>query len=506
MDYTNFIDKKEQTKLEIIKLLLFQSKRVTKKEIAETLNIVFQTMETYISEIKYELTAYLDTRIELTETEDIISLNKPDDINLAQIIYCYLQNSYKYKIILFLFNKGQFTYGQLEEELSASRSTIYPKLVELNQSLSEFDLQIFKGRLIGSEFQIRYFYFLFRTQLLPFERLVQSMTDQDILEVISDLNNKMHADFSIESQTKIYTWMDVTAHRYLTESSFDYKNLIEIEELIPKSHFFRKLHAIFKQIQEVRQFSRDEIDGIYLYTVSICFSFSPQYFTEYLQWDVDAVLDNFSVPEVNDFITNFLDSHLGLGTLTFAQYNEICFLFLQAIFQYYFFKGFIFSYDESHYKQSISANETMNSTNYTEQFIKEFLQLCHIKIYNAENPLDRNFQYRICSLFKIIDIWTEKKILIGFRSHEEYSTQLLLKEFWKKALSPDFPVQVELYQPRKHYDLIISDYSFIQNEDLQNTYILSDLNSEYDLSRLRSKIKELNPLSPSSQSDRVHSF
>lgn len=494
MDYNNFLEKPECQKIKIIKWLIFNPENCSKKIIQQDLDLSPQTLQLYMNDIRDEIASKLHFNFSIIETDESITLEKSDLVNLNHIIYYYLKKSYKYRIMVLLLEKGKVTHSQFEKELSVSRSTVYRKIVEMNTDLSAFQLEIQNGRIVGSELQIRYFYFLFFTSLTPFETLVASMTNSTILTVISSLESELGSPFSIEGKAKLYIWMQVVFKRYHTNAAFNYARDSEIISFFQQAFFYRRFERILKKIEQEQNFVRNDSDRTYMFAASLSFSFFPMFFNDYLQWgSMSEGSSQLSFKSLDSMIKAFLIKNYNLQILTVAEYNLIRFLVIQAVLQYAFFEGYLFSYDENQFQRSIREQPNHSFSEKAGNFIshlKELIQHSDNLRQTDEDPQLRNLHYHISAIFRYIELQTERKLRVGFRSHAEFLVQLLMKAMWERYLNNDIPVHLELFSEGESYDLIISDYRTMKDEE-NEVYLISDLNTNYDINQIKAKLRTL---------------
>lgn len=82
-----------------------------------------------------------------------------EDVSLEKILLFLLQESLKFKMLVYLLEHQQVSIVRLATAFNISESSVFRKIKELNQLLEEFGLQIKNGQLYGEELQIRYFYY-----------------------------------------------------------------------------------------------------------------------------------------------------------------------------------------------------------------------------------------------------------------------------------------------------------------------------------------------------------
>ncbi|MEB7792129.1 helix-turn-helix domain-containing protein [Enterococcus faecalis] len=491
MDYTHFLEKKNQLKIRLLKEIIFSSTSCSKQYLQNCLNISTQTLCVYLDELPDDFEKIGVTSFKIIETEESFSIEKPSTINLKQLLYLFLKESYKYQILVLFLNKGKVSYTEIEESLNMSRSTIYRKLVELNTCLKEFDIQINDGRLEGSELQIRYFYFQLIVELIPFENLISYMNNDYFLNILNDFEKKMNTNFSIVGKTKMYIWMDITLRRYNSECEFDFSFVKNLCISVMNSELYQSIEKILFDIEKKYKFKRTDEDRICMFIISLCCGFFPEFYSDYLKWNQNAVIKNIAIQDISNFIQDFLENHFPTSGLKVSEYRMICFLLFQSIIQLICFKGHIFSYDEEHFNFLMEYQPVQSLKDNSKCFVKQFFANWESDTFDIDSPIHRNFYYRVSVIFRYISTLTDTPVKIGLRCSADISIQLLLEQIIDKYLTENIAIDVQIYEETKTYDLILSDYILPEDSGLKNIYILSELNTHYDNLKIKEKVKDI---------------
>ncbi len=101
----------------------------------------------------------MEKKVEVQRNEYQALLVLDEDVSLEKILLFLLQESLKFKMLVYLLEHQQVSIVRLATAFNISESSVFRKIKELNQLLEEFGLQIKNGQLYGEELQIRYFYY-----------------------------------------------------------------------------------------------------------------------------------------------------------------------------------------------------------------------------------------------------------------------------------------------------------------------------------------------------------
>lgn len=115
------------------------------------------SFDQYLEDI--ELIGRMMEKVEVQRNEYQALLVLDEDVSLEKILLFLLQESLKFKMLVYLLEHQQVSIVRLATAFNISESSVFRKIKELNQLLEEFGLQIKNGQLYGEELQIRYFYY-----------------------------------------------------------------------------------------------------------------------------------------------------------------------------------------------------------------------------------------------------------------------------------------------------------------------------------------------------------
>lgn len=146
-----------------ILLFLYNNKgQATRNELVDFFNISLPTLNEYLSFLEQFLKEeQLQENLTLTVLGDTLYLNKAPTFSMKAMIMLFLDKSIKFHMVQQLFHKNEINGGYFQQNYAISSATYYRKIVELNDLLNEFNLRIKRGKLVGEEKQIRFFFFNF---------------------------------------------------------------------------------------------------------------------------------------------------------------------------------------------------------------------------------------------------------------------------------------------------------------------------------------------------------
>ena len=132
-----------------------------------------------------------------------------EDVSLEKILLFLLQESLKFKMLVYLLEHQQVSIVRLATAFNISESSVFRKIKELNQLLEEFGLQIKNGQLYGEELQIRYFYYeLF--QYIPEDQRPFFAKYTRKRPFILGLGRVLETTFTASAEAQIACWLGIT--------------------------------------------------------------------------------------------------------------------------------------------------------------------------------------------------------------------------------------------------------------------------------------------------------
>lgn len=226
----------------------------------------------YLDELNYEIVQKMGIEAEIVEHKSKLALKKAKNVYLFDFVDYYLKKSYKYKILLYLLENGGFTYSALENYLIASRSTVYRKLMELNVSLQEFNIEVSNGEMKGSETQIRYFFYLF-IDTFKVNYLKKESEKKKFSNIIKRFEDSFGYPLADTTKNKMEIWMYVVYRRYSIHNEFNFNEKLNLVELMQYSKFYKKVRTILIESGQKDKFISSESDRVYAYAMSFYFDF-----------------------------------------------------------------------------------------------------------------------------------------------------------------------------------------------------------------------------------------
>ena len=152
------LERKEQLQILILRNLVLQGGTASINGLREHVQLSKASFDQYLEDIEL-IGRMMEKKVEVQRNEYQALLVLDEDVSLEKILLFLLQESLKFKMLVYLLEHQQVSIVRLATAFNISESSVFRKIKELNQLLEEFGLQIKNGQLYGEELQIRYFYY-----------------------------------------------------------------------------------------------------------------------------------------------------------------------------------------------------------------------------------------------------------------------------------------------------------------------------------------------------------
>ena len=480
MNYESLLDKKEITQLRLLKLLMLDNGQDTIQSMVQKLGVSKSSLENYIADLHEVLLDY-HGKIELIEDGAVLRLEMANDFSMSEVETDFYLSSTKYKIVNYLFHHREFSPVYLSNELLISESTLFRKIKELNQSLSEFEISIWQGKLIGEESQIRYFYFQFYWYLTESRK---ENLDKSEISYLKMIEKALEIDFSFDSQKKIILWFRITKKR-LAVSNQDYSELIKKCAPYERDPLYKKIREITLRMIGHYAIEVEEEEAMIHFSFLISMSIlSEEDFYEYSlnrsRFTPTALLDTVVLESLLMYykpliVPRKLEKH-------------IYFLLAQIHPRLYFFTGDI----EIYHRENIWNIESYLSGHSMRTLTNHLLKIAtkQLKIKpNDDNSLLPIPEIKYLSIVVIMDSLLSRDVTVGVSLEMDNLFKEATVNMLMVQLSSINGVLCEPYKKGTNYDLILTNQS--QMDWKSEVYVFSELGTNYDFQKIKQTIRKI---------------
>ena len=470
----DLLETSEKIEFNILKKIYINNGKINKNILCDELDISLPTLKNHIKKIQYLLKKNYKSKIKICCVKDFISLKHDNEICLKSLIDSYIENSFKYKILKFLFlnQSKKFTGIQLSNYFNISLATLNRKILECNLILKEFDISIKNYELTGSQLQIAYFYYLlfWNNKIDIFPTTLNNNNLTEVIEKSFNISLKINEKYPLDTWLKILMIRKRFFVKDLFNDEFTEKNLT----LLEKSKIFIDLKNFFEKD------SLNKLCSTYLAYSTLCFILS----FNVIPYETIRSINDFNegIPfKIFHLIVNEINNLYISAPKNFN--DNIKLHLLSLCFKSYFFKGVFYS------NNKIVTNYYLSEfrSHSREKFVNNLLYKiqCSYKIKYNINP--EYFKLCIILTLNYLNGISKHSITIGVLSRKENLVLNTTLDYLKKFLRRKFDVIVEVYDEYKKelYDLIITDFNapYIP-KNYNNIYICSNLAILYDLNNI----------------------
>jgi predicted transcriptional regulator len=485
MDLLCLLDKNYKLQVTLLQKLLDSPDPIPKKELIQELNVtkfIFESaleeLTNMIKELGINLAIHSYNQMHIS----YLQLEKKHDVNLTDLYVFYLNQSLDFQILHYLYQKQTYSVSELSDLLAVSSAVVYRRISGLNRFLQSFGLQLKNGKLHGDKLRICYFFYHFFWHSLPSKDIKQMSYQTKVHFMLDRLQKELAQKFSKTNRLKMYLWVDIIAH----QNSLEHHPATFSDELlhdIISDPIYLNIRKIYCSKDAQDENGGDEIQAIYFYFfVTSMFILTPT------TWENAWATYLPEVAKLNEIATDFqarCSSNLD------AQSEEWRYILSQAHSQMYFFNSYVFS----------KAYDNFTMSSYMNKIIPEPITSLATQAYErvaktSTNRLSENTKKNMVWLYAslIQQSYSSKKtvITIGVFSHVDYLKTTILLQRVNDLFSWKYPIQCQVAQPEKHYDLLIVDSDYVVSDFYYNkVYLLTDLETQVDVQSINHLIDQL---------------
>lgn len=462
------LEKEDRISLQIIRKLLLAGGRLSAEVLPEMLGITAKSTQKYLAQLQ---TPQAHFRLRLQQQ---VIFEADADFSLEGYTYELIRGSLKYRLLDQLFRKSHWSIQALCIELSASESTVYRKIKELNRSLEEFELEIKQGMITGPELQIRYFYFQFYWFILPYEEHRRQQRVFAKTDLFPMIEKNLQLSFSEHERLRVNLWLKISKKRYRQGDQYPHGQmrpyLNDPLYLQLKRFFFRFLSRYSVSLDE------NEVKLQYIFLRALSVVTPADHARLFLQ-------SEGPIEQLNQRMLAELQLFFQPQELPESERLKTSYYLSQAHSMLYFFKGDFEIFDEENIWQkekSLSTRELAKHAHYMRQVATRMLG-------ERQDSLVQLTEIKYLSCLSLIEVKMAQKIQGGLDLQMEPLFAEAYSEILKLSLQHLNGLVLTQYDPHQTYDLVLSNVSGAEKE----RYLLSEIGSEYDLSQIKKKIQQL---------------
>lgn len=485
----DFLEKPFDYMNDILLFLYNNNGKATKNELVNEFRISSPTLNEYLSFLQSFLEENgIDHQVKVDTENENITLVKEPDFQLKKVVVLFLDKSIKFQMVNQLFLKSELSCDYFQLTYAISSATYYRKIIELNDLLKEFRLQVKRGKLVGEEKQIRFFFFNFFWFLFEDKAELEKETANQYLGFIEILKESLSISFDPTEILQIKLWMKISFRRMTTEynpiisPNYDYPDRPLFEEINMALYTYMKKIDRPYTIYEAYMFY-DFFCSMHNFSANSSFSFKlaerQRKESSYLNYMNKIILKYLKQQ-------GYLSAYASSSRLAYIEN-----LLFQFHSQLYYFDGFILPFDNWTIKSIVNAYRHPFSGNE----VTELMEIATKKFdqgKDKENYANKFTEINYTIILNHIAELNEEKITIGVsHSLNPFIGELVIQHLLN-VLGHKYPIRAELIQEDHHYDILLSN---IYNEQLAEKqelmYVFSDIGNNYDMQEIEKFIVQL---------------
>ncbi|HEN8333749.1 TPA: helix-turn-helix domain-containing protein [Enterococcus faecium] len=437
------LERKEQLQILILRNLVLQGGTASINGLREHVQLSKASFDQYLEDIEL-IGRMMEKKVEVQRNEYQALLVLDEDVSLEKILLFLLQESLKFKMLVYLLEHQQVSIVRLATAFNISESSVFRKIKELNQLLEEFGLQIKNGQLYGEELQIRYFYYeLF--QYIPEDQrplFLQNTPEKSTYATLKEKKLLYQSD-------RLYQAIDPIIVMHLSRTAAE----LNVYETMMFYSFFVSFSIVDEEI-------------FYQYDLTRSKKLPT------------AVLDTY--------IRETMLWHYRPRRLKIKEEKAVGYQISQINNEWFFFVGKIEVYERD---RLLEQQQKMLGHSLTQLLAK--LQETAVQQLPRKRAEDSELSYlmiQYANVLLMIDFYIAKPVVIGIDLESLPIYRIAFQQYLIRELRGIGGIEIGSYEEGKEYDLVIT---FCQRNKKQCEYYLSEFASPYDIIRLKRRIETL---------------
>ena len=473
----DFLDKQERISNQILELLQTHGGYLSKKKLTELLEISGNSLRIYLKNIEVRLEKFVESGHVFFEVEaNNVKFSVDGTTNLSNISNDFFRDSYKYKIIMYLYMNETLNLIDLENELHISGSSITRRIKELNEILAEFDLKIKNRRLVGTKIQLNYFYYLFFIRVMPFTDRAELLSRSKTINAYTEVLNKQYdLGWGDDEKLSVFLWLKILIRLNSYKEQREEALTPVSRELIKNNPAYSKVKISFFRFLKKYALSFVEEDAIGLYYFLIGFDLiknDSELYEEIRDVDIDKetpinVAINFFWRDIEKY--TYFKNDTKINYTLFNLYSKLA-----------IFKGESFIYNRTITEFNRKSLEREDFGLIIQKLLAAYQSVAQFNGLNAPESL-YYLQIQYLYILNILNFEFDDVLKIGLFINRDPIMEKLTMIIMERLLHGILNVQVEACQEGKDYDLIVTNRMGVSQQQFESPlYIMSEIGVSSD--------------------------
>lgn len=471
------LDGQERTFNQILELLQTHGGYLSKKKLMELLQISGNSLRMYLKNIEVTLEkAIASGHVHFEVNANNVEFEVDGTTNLSNISTDFLRESYKYKIIMYLYANETLNLIELENELHISGSSITRRIKELNETLAGFDLKIKNRRLVGTKIQLNYFYYLFFIRVVPFTDREELLSrNETINDYVNVLDEQYDLGWKDDEKLRVFLWLKI----YIRINSYKEQHVQTLtpisRELIKNNPAYSKVKiSLFRFLKKYSlSFSEEDAVGFYYFLIGFdLIKNDSELYVQMKDGDIDK-----KTP-INVAISLFW-SDIEKYTY-FKQDSKISYNLFNSYSKLAIFKGESFIYNRTIMEFNRKSLEREDFSQIIQKLLTAYQSVTQFDGLNSPDDL-YYLQNQYLYILNILNFEFDDVLKIGLLINRDPIMEKLTVIIMERVLSSVLNAQVEIYQEGKEYDLIVTNRMGVSQDQFSSPlYVMSEIGVSSD--------------------------
>ncbi len=474
---TDLLEKNQQYLFKILEIIYLDGGPVTKQHLSQQLNISPATLKRYLEDLQADLQPLTkESKVILKIEANTVSFQILKNFAFDDWLFKrYLDESAKFQLVMLLYDHTALSTYTLQEKLNLSEASLYRIIKQLNHVLSEFQLVIRNGSLVGSELQICFFYF----NLFQVVNYVPEKTDFNVDYFIELLQTELHFYFHTEAVHRVRLWLTITHHRLTTQSKVDMQIPQAVRELYEKNELYFHIKNVFQRVFIARshQKSQFEMEAFCVMLISMAI-FNSKTNVARRFYDIYSS-QNTQLAQAVQQINQLVKATLKIEDKQWP--FELMKLVFDICARPFCFSGNLEYMDDIYAEYYVTHFFSQQAKRVVREIMRVLTDSKMTEVTHLVKQHETYFQRRLLFVVRDFKYQQLKDINIGVDTTYDYYISQLIIDLIRQMFKKEIQVNVNYYQPGNAYDLVLTNYHDGPYDDTDYTYWLTNLGTTRDL-------------------------
>ncbi|GCF92216.1 transcriptional regulator [Enterococcus florum] len=480
MDIHHLLDKSTALQVSMVEYLYHEGGRASINELMAVFQLSLPTIQELVEtfQLSYEDKNEL---ICIVQNESTVVLETMQYFDSKRLLREQVRKSLAYRLLLEHLEDSDRDIYHFTFKFQISEEQYVEEVSRLNRLLTEFELSLENGQIVGDELQIRYFFFQLLWVTQSYENSVTELTTEQM--VIRQLEKTFQRSFSTEVHQKIALYLEIFSKRRKKRGIF-YAEITPEEEATISPEVLKLIKEALAIYSERYALTIEtfELKSFYFFlcTINIFSSRDDISYLIYEQNYEEATL----IDQMNDLVFTYLRKHGFFDQESNrALWMEVTSLMFSLHFNVLKYSGWIEGYDAENHQITTEFDAHARAI---AKEVRLFAAIFRKNVLPEQVFIDG---YK--NVLLLIQKRKNKKIKIGISFTRESESNQTFEGIVSSFFQENEAVEIGAYLADHSYDLVINDHVMPKDPIVDRYITVPEIPTEFSINELTKLLQEL---------------